>query len=355
MHAHPRALSLRRLATYSALALVLAGCATQGPPAPPAPVFPPPPERARFVYEGTLHTSRDVEQTSFSDKLRQMATGVQTEPTGLAKPYAVVAGKGRVYVSDTQQRAVLMFDLIAHTFKTIGSEGAGVLQKPLGMALSDQGELYVADITAGRVMVYDRDGKFLRAIGDKTSFKRPTGVALDETANRLYVVDTGGIESDDHRVFVFDPKSGAPLGIIGKRGTGEGEFNLPLQAAVAPDGTFYVVDSGNFRVQAFKRDGTFSRLFGSLGRRSGQFSRPKGVATDKQGNVYVVDSAFGNFQVFNSAGDLLLFVGERNTTGGPAAFMLPAGITTDEDGRIYVVDQFFRKVDIFRPVDVPAR
>ena len=180
MHAHPRALSLRRLATYSALALVLAGCATQGPPAPPAPVFPPPPERARFVYEGTLHTSRDVEQTSFSDKLRQMATGVQTEPTGLAKPYAVVAGKGRVYVSDTQQRAVLMFDLIAHTFKTIGSEGAGVLQKPLGMALSDQGELYVADITAGRVMVYDRDGKFLRAIGDKTSFKRPTGVALDE-------------------------------------------------------------------------------------------------------------------------------------------------------------------------------
>jgi len=346
---------LRFVAKLTAIALVCASCATQAPAPVAARAFPPPPEQPRFIYDGALHTSRDVEVTSFGDKIRQLATGVQTEPTGLAKPYAVVAGRGRVYVSDTQQRAVLIFDLVAHTFKTIGNEGAGVLQKPLGMALSSSGELFVADISAGRVVVFDSEGKYSRAIGDKTSFKRPTSVAIDDIAHRLYVVDAGGIESDDHRVFVFDPTTGAPLGVIGKRGTGEGEFNLPLHAAVGPDGTLYVVDSGNFRVQAFNRDGSFSRMFGSLGRRSGQFSRPKGVAVDREGNVFVVDAAFGNFQVFDTKGNLLLFVGERNTSGGPGGFMLPAGITVGDDGRIYVVDQFFRKVDIFRPAELPAQ
>jgi sugar lactone lactonase YvrE len=118
---------------------------------------------------------------------------------------------------------------------------------------------------------------------------------------------------------------------------------------VDPDGLLYVTDGGNFRVQVFDQEGRFVRTWGSPGRRLGQFSRPKGIALDPQGNVYVADAAFGNFQIFTAQGALLMFIGERSTTPGPAKYMLPAGIDVDQDGRVYMVDQFFRKIDIFRP------
>ena len=93
---------------------------------------------------------------------------------------------------------------------------------------------------------------------------------------------------------------------------------------------------------------------GSIGNRTGQFSRPKGIDTDALGNVYVSDAAFGNFQIFNASGQLLMFIGNRGTDGGPGRFMLPSGLAVDEDGRVYMVDQFFSKVDVFRPADLAA-
>ena len=127
---------------------------------------------------------------------------------------------------------------------------------------------------------------------------------------------------------------------------------FPLQAAVAPDGTLYVVDSGNFRVESFDPDGNFLSSFGSVGRFPGQFARPKGIAVDPAGNVYVVDTAFGNLQIFDRNGQLLMFLGERGEAGYPGKFMLPAGVDVDADGRVYMVDQFFRKVDVFRPANL---
>ena len=172
----------------------------------------------------------------------------------------------------------------------------------------------------------------------------------------MYVVDTGGVSSkpEDHRVRVFDAQSGKHLLDIGKRGTAPGEFNLPIDASMGQDGLLYVVDCGNFRVQAFRPDGTFVREFGDIGRQGGQFSRPKEVATDPDGNVYVVDAAFGNFQIFTSDGKLLLAVGSRSEQDGMAKYMLPAGIAIDGDGRVYMVDQWFRKLDVFRPAKLAA-
>ena len=74
---------------------------------------------------------------------------------------------------------------------------------------------------------------------------------------------------------------------------------------------------------------------------------------DPDGKVYVADTAFANFQIFDPEGRILMFIGNRNETGGPGAYILPAGITVDVDGRVYVVDQFFRKVEVFRPVGLP--
>lgn len=334
--------------------ILLSGCASSPqlqPDISPPPVYPPPPDQARFIFERTLLYSDDVETYTTLQRFQQYATGSTRKLHGMAKPFDVATYHGRVYVSDSVQRDILLFDIPGQRFREIGIEEPGQLKKPLGITISAQGELYVADISQQRVMVYDQEGRFLRAIGNKDQLRRPSDVALSPDGNRLYVVDTGGIETQEHHVQVYDSHSGEPLFSIGTRGTGNGEFNLPLQAAVSSTGQLYVVDGGNFRIQVFDADGRFLSSFGSVGRLPGQFARPKGIAIDLQNNIYVVDAAFGNVQLFNPRGQLLMVIGERGNAGLPGKYMLPAGIDIGDDGRVYIVDQFFRKVDIFKPVN----
>ncbi|MBI5275362.1 MAG: 6-bladed beta-propeller [Burkholderiales bacterium] len=339
-------------------ALGLAGCVATAPPAPAQkaeiPTFPPPPERARFVWERTIHSSADVVVDDRNASLRRMVTGEVRTGEGLAKPYGVAARGGRVYVGDTVARHIVVYDLNARTHSRIGQDDPGALRMPFGMDIDAQGNLYVVDGTLKRVHVYDAAGKFLRALGQDLKWSRPSGIGVDSARKRVYVVDAGGVGSDDHKIRALDLDSGKFLFEFGKRGEGPGELNLPRDLVVGTDGLLYVVDSGNFRVQVFEGDGRFVKTFGAIGRQSGQFSRPKEVAADREGNIYVADSAFGNFQIFNREGQLLLDVGSRAPQDAPAKFMLPAGIAVDNDGRVYMVDQFFRKVEVFRPAGLPA-
>jgi len=317
-------------------------------------VFPAPPDDARFEYEWTLYSSADVVPDDKESLLRRAVTGELKGGIGLAKPYAVAVHRGRIFLSDSVERFIKAFDVPQGRFFRVGFDDPGRLAKPLGIDVDRDGNLYVADASIKAVMVYDRDGKFLRKVGDAKLFDRLSSVTVDPRGDRLYVVDIGGVTSENHRVRVFDARDGRHLFDIGKRGRGAGEFNLPRDLAVGRDGQLYVVDGGNFRVQVFDRAGKYLHAFGSVGKQLGNFARPKEIATDAEGNVYVVDTAFGNFQVFSPEGDLLMFVGERSEQDGPARYMLPSGIAVDEDGRIYMVDQWFRKVDIFRPVRLKA-
>ncbi|MCM2327669.1 MAG: hypothetical protein NDI88_07270 [Lysobacter sp.] len=349
---------LSRLAAAAALAAALQGC-MQAPIAPTAAkggdlVYPPPPEEARFVYERTIYGSADVIAPESGDDLRRMVTGESQRSEGFSKPYAVAVHRGRVFVSDSAQRYIRVFDFPAGKFYKIGEDEPGRIVKPLGIDVDASGTLYVADISARDVKVFSPEGRYLRSIGGAKWFDRLSSVTVDSRGERLYVVDIGGVTSENHRVRAFDAKTGAHLFDIGKRGAGQGEFNLPRDLAIGKDGRLYVVDGGNFRVQVFSRDGQFLKSFGALGKQFGQFARPKEVATDQAGNVYVVDSAFGNFQIFSPEGELLLFVGERSERDGPGKYMLPSGIYVDEDGRVYMIDQWFRKVDVFRPVALAA-
>lgn len=317
------------------------------------PVYPPAPNEARFYFQQSLMSSADVEREDGSAFFKRIITGQTRTGIGMGKPFGVSVHQGRVFVSDTVRRMVMVFDKPAAKYFEIGTAPPGELFKPMGLDVDQKGDLYVCDATMKHVVVYDRDGKYLRTIGDRDKFSRPAGLTVDPEGIKVFVVDTGGVKSDKHRVVVFNAQTGEFLYNISKRGSGEGELNLPREATIAADGNLYVVDGGNFRIQVFSQYGQYLRSFGDIGRRSGQFSRPKGVGTDQAGNIYVADTAFGNFQIFNSEGRLLLAVGSRNSQPGPGHFMLPAGLALDEDGRVYMVDQYFKKVDVFRPASLP--
>lgn len=318
-------------------------------------VYPGPPDEPRFVYERTITGSSDVVPDTEESALRRTLTGQGRSSEGLLKPYAVATYRGKVFVSDSGDRNVKVFDVPAGRYYKIGASDDGPqIQQPLGLDVDSEGNVYIADATPKTIMVYDINGKFLRKIGGPSFFDRLSSVTVDAKGERLYVVDIGGVSSEHHRVRVFDAKKGEHLFDIGKRGSDNGEFNLPRDLAIGKDGNLFVVDGGNFRVQVFDRNGKYLRSFGQVGKQIGNFARPKEIATDKEGNVYVADAAFGNFQIFSPEGELLMFVGDRSEQNGPGLYMLPSGISVDEDGRIYFVDQWFRKVDIFRPYKVRA-
>ncbi len=335
--------------------LVLAACSTTPPQVTfEPPVYPAAPDQPRFIFERSLRYNSNIEPLTTAKKLRRYATGEVDDIKGLVKPYGVAVHAGRVYVTDTVQRAVVMFDTRNNQYKQFGNEKPGQLFKPVGIDISAQGEIFVADVSAQHITVFDLEGNFLRVLGTKKMFKRPAGVAVSADGSKIYVIDTGGVDNQDHQMLILDSQTGERLKVIGKRGGEHGQFNLPLQISSAADGTIYVVDKGNFRIQAFDADGNYKFSFGTLGRYPGQFFSPKGVSTDKDGNIYVVDTAFGNVQIFNDRGELLMVIGQRGQNSAPGNYMLPAGIDVDEDGRVYIADQFFRKVDVYRPISLPA-
>ena len=316
-------------------------------------IYPPSPAKARFVHETTIISSASVVAETSADRFRQFATNTTRRVEAFGKPFGVVARHGRLYVSDTVRRLVHVLDRANGKYLQIGTQEPGRLRKPLGLAVDDSGRVYVCDSTTRRVMIFGADGEFLTAIGGSEHLRRPSSVTVSPDGSRIYVLDTGGLDTRQHRIVVFDA-DGRRVDAIGRRGARPGQFNLPLSIERARGGNLLVVDAGNFRVQKLSANGSPLLSFGKPGRYPGQFGHPKDLALDASGNIYVTDSTFGVFQIFSPSGRILLSVGERDEAGGRGKFLLPAGIDVDVDGRVYVVDQYFRKIEVFRPADLPA-
>ncbi len=310
--------------------------------------WPPPPAKARIVYDLTLRNQRSLNPMLKEDRMRAFATGgAERAERVLLKPYDVAAYAGLVAVSDSLLSVVHIFDVPRKKLYQIGWRGDGKLSKPLGLAVDQAQNVYVADAGLGQVVKFDKRGHYLGSVGRKSDFSRVSDVAVDEVAGLIYILDRGGVDSIQHRIVVYS-MSGERLRVIGTRGHGDGEFNHPNQLAVDHAGQLFVLDAGNFRVQIFDRFGAFVRSWGRIGMQLGNLARPRGIALGPHGNVYITDAAYQNFQVFNQAGQLLINVGSGGGSDKPGYYILPAGIAVDETGRIYVVDQVRRKIEVFR-------
>jgi len=286
-------------------------------------------ETAKIHHLGAIRSSRD-------------AGGGKEGTITLRKPYGVAVDlSGRMYVTDRGR--IVFFHPGKKRSGFLGSGGTDAARsEPLGIAVSSDGRIFTADSAARKVFVHSADGKRIASVGGAEELELPCGVAVDERNGKLYVVD-----SRKHRVAVYGLKDYRLQRTIGSRGIKEKDkFNFPTSVAVDSRGTLYVVDTGNFRVQAFDRDGKYLRSIGGIGDAPGAFARPKGIAIDSEDHVYVVDAAFQNVQIFDTDGTLLYYFGTGGL--GPGRFTLPAGISIDEQDRIYVVDQWPGAVHMFQ-------
>ena len=341
----PRSGGSGRTALVLVVAMLLGACQQAPGPLFPEPevdlVWPDLPTPARIRYVGELSTSEDLSPGRGAfEGLSDLLFG-KDAPSGLAGPRAATLSRdGRwLWVTDPGSRRVHLLDLVDRTHLPIEMAGERPLTVPVGVCLGPEGTVLVCDSGDVSISRFKVDtGEWIDDLRLPVEVFRPVAVAWHEPSDSLFVVD-----SQAHDVKVLD-LDGSLKSVIGRRGTGAGEFNFPCDLVLDGD-RFWVADAGNQRVQALAFDGTPILSIGQAGDAPGDFALPKAIALDHDGNVYVVDGRFENVQAFDRTGRLLLAFGEEGT--GPGQFCLPGGIHIDGTNRIWVCDTYNRRLQVF--------
>ncbi|MDE2237366.1 MAG: NHL repeat-containing protein, partial [Elusimicrobia bacterium] len=170
----------------------------------------------------------------------------------------------------------------------------GRVRQPLGVAINDEGTIYVADAGNHRVDAFDFNGNFLFAIGPKLGpleLQRPVAVAWDK-ARFLYIADQGL-----QKIVKTEP-SGGYLASWGQSGKGAGQLLKPSALAFDGRSYLYLLDAGNKRVSIFDTDGHWQTDLFGRGRRDQALEEPSALAV--QGDtLYVSDLASGKTKGFS--------------------------------------------------------
>jgi DNA-binding beta-propeller fold protein YncE len=217
--------------------------------------------------------SLQVLRASDQSLVRSIGQGTLKYPRRLA----ISPDGTTVFVSDVELHAVFQYRMDGTLVRQIGSEGqaTGQFVWPLGLAVSEAGELFVADSYNHRVQVFRvSNGTFQRQIGGAQGsgngqLNTPLDVALSPDETELLVVDLC-----NHRIQVFRARDGQHLRGWGSYGSADGQFHSPNSVVVTGSGEVVVADYNNHRVCVFDLDGTFRRSIGSQGSGPGQFEGP---------------------------------------------------------------------------------
>ncbi len=164
---------------------------------------------------------------------------------------------------------------------------------PRGIAVDGQGRVYVADTGNKRIIVYDGSGNYITQFGgaglDPGKFDEPVGLAIDDQGN-LYVADTW-----NRRIQVFAPNANSNSFSPVRQWDISGWFSNSLEdkpyIALDQAGHIFITDPEMYRVLEFTTQGQFIRAWGDYGTDDASFGRTAGVAVDAQGTVWVSDAA----------------------------------------------------------------
>jgi len=177
------------------------------------------------------------------------------------------------------------------------------------------------------VFKFDRKtGAVLANIG-KGVMVTPHGIHVDKDGN-VWIADFAGNKAGDrgHQVHKFSPKGEKllSLGIAGKPGNADGQFNQPNDVVTGPDGSIYVSDGhdaqgmitaaavaegikrgATSRISKFSPDGKFIKSWGKIGYKHGEFRTPHALMFDSKGRLWVADRGNHRLEIFDQNGTYL--------------------------------------------------
>jgi len=246
-----------------------------------------------------------------------------------------------------EQKPLTAVDTIPSQYQ-FGSNGTGVrdMLSPSGLVVDAQNQVYVADCALDRVQVFSPAGDFVRSLGpgqEKLSCPRglaaardgrllvvdsgnrrvvafdPVGKSLGTVVNDPLLVDPYAVSTDGSTIAVSDPGSdsirfytttGAAIRACGTAGDAVGNFSLPLGISHAGDGTVFVADQQNARIQRLAQDCTVVDSWGEYGSYPGNLNEPADVRW-VNGQVFVADQTNHRLQVFDENGNLLYLWGRH--------------------------------------------
>jgi uncharacterized protein YjiK len=246
------------------------------------------------------------------------------------------------------------------TFADGTGKNAG-FRNPTGVVVDLVGNVYVADFnnhrirkitSAGVVTTFAGSGTatYLDATGTNAGFNQPLGIALDQNGN-LYIADQANnrIRKITSGGVVTTLAGSGTATFLDATGTNAG-FNQPNSVSLDSVGNIYIADYTNHRIRKITSTGVVTTLAGSgtasygdgTGTNSG-FSNPIGIEADYMGNVYVADTNNHRIRKITSTGVVTTLAGSGAASYGDgigtnAGFYNAIGLTVDSVGNVYVAD-----------------
>ncbi|MBN1119809.1 MAG: TIGR03663 family protein [Anaerolineae bacterium] len=285
-----------------------------------------------------------VAASEIAEAIDPYAENVYTLPTlmtfgqgELNNPHDIDIGPdGKVYVADTNNHRVAIFDADGSLIGSLGRQGYAptedVLNEPWGVAVDNEGNVFVADTWNHRVVVYNAAGEYVTTWGvegpneleNVYAFWGPRGIEVDDQG-LVYVSDTG-----NKRVLVFTSE-GDYVRTLGSGGTFEGQLDEPVGIVQGNDGLIYIADTWNQRISVFSTNGLFVRQWPVEAWYAQSMERPY-LDMDGDGNLFVTDPEASRVIVFDNLGNY------RYSFGDFSIVEVAGAAAADSEGNIYLVD-----------------
>ena len=250
----------------------------------------------------------------------------------LKKPWGVAVNEqDEIAVSDISNHKIHLFKSDGTHIKSFGEHGAqhGEFDWPCGIVFHGANIIVAEQNINSRVQELSRQGGYLRHFGGEGSLDHqldfPAGLSIDSDGN-IIVADKG---NKLIKIFSADGQ------FLHKLGT-ERSFTKPFHC-IQHDNYLIVSDRGDHSVKLFDRKGNFLYKFGKKENADGQFDSPHCLSMDKAGHLMVCDRDNHRIQVFDLSGK---FVAKFGTKGsGMGEFDRPVSVAVLSDGKI-VVSEF---------------
>ncbi len=261
------------------------------------------------------------------------------------KDVAAVAvdAKDQVYVFNRGAHPMIVFDRDGNFLR---SWGENLFKKAHGIHIASDGMLYCTDEGDDCIKKCTPEGKMVLQIGvpgkrapymSGEPFHRCTHTALSPSGD-IFVSDGYG----NAKVHKYAP-DGRPIMNWGEPGSDPGQFNLVHNICCDPDGWVYVADRENHRVQIFDVNGKYETQWNNLHRPSALYTMPGRCPVCYIGEIgpamrvnIRTPNLGARISIVDHQGKLLGRVGAQTPGYSPGQFMSPHGLAVDSHGDLYV-------------------